>query len=188
MELVEPIDHINDLLEKQFGKHDDQRPRYRVVLAAEQTEKRWMTHTDEGLKLLYPEVREVIKYQHIKPDRYVLEQLSIVPGGVETDLIEKLSYEPLWTFEDRHGDYLPPRFDMCKYIIDAIFDRLNNRTPRHIIKDDPEREAKELARVEEFLFGDETKVTDALGLGLGVTDFNPKVDFNTEKTEEVKPS
>lgn len=191
MELVEPIERINKLLEVHFGHHDDMRPRFRVVFANDQLEKRWVTHTNEGFQLLHPEVQEVRKYQD-KIDRYVLEQLSIVPPGLETDLTEPLSYEPLWTFEDRHGDYLPPLFEMCKFVIDQIYARINGTAPKPIYKEDPDKEAKELKKIEDYLFGDETRVSDDLGLGIAVTDFNPKDEsgkrIETAETTEVKPS
>lgn len=176
MELVEPIERINQSLEREYGVYHDGRPRFRVVFSEGLTEKRWVTHTKDGFQLLSPVVEEVRKYGYIS-ERYVLEQLVEIPDGVETDQIEKIIYDPLWTFQDRHGDYLPPRFDMCKVIIDHIYVKAMG-TDKTIYKEDLDKESKELARVEEFLFGNETKETDALGLGTGVTDFNPKVNFN----------
>lgn len=171
MELTEPIERINELLSREFG-HKFNKPEWRVVLAGEQFEKRVMEHTDEGLELLTPEVRTVRKYQHIKPDRYVLEREVPVQG--ETDLVTKTSYEPAWTFEDRHGNYLPPRFDACKVIIESIYGSVG----LNYIKKDKNMTAEamkaEIDRMEELLFGNETPVGDALAHGYGVVVPGPK--------------
>jgi len=181
MELVEPIERINETLQRQYGSHDDGRPRFRVVWSEDQIEKRWTKYTKEGLELLNPEVVELKKYQHIK-ERYVLEQLSVVPDTPDNDLTVKLSYEPLWTFQDRHEDYLPPRAEVCILIINEIYDAMDRKARgiSRVMKEDPDKAAKELARVEEMLFGNETRVTDDLGLGIAVTDFNQKVQFTNE--------
>lgn len=178
MELVEPTERINEVLSRRYGLHDDGRPKFKVVWSEDQLEKRFTTRTKEGIDLLYPEVIERKKYQHIS-ERYVLEQLSVVPeDDPNNDLVDKLSYEPLWTFQDRFGNYLPPRIDACIFIIKHIYEAAEraSRGLRELIKEDPEAAAKELAAVEEYLFGNETPVTDALGLGLGVAGFHPKIE------------
>lgn len=175
-ELVEEVSKINYNLERDFRKINN-RPEYRVVWSDDQLEKRIVNTTDEGFELINPEVREVRKYQHIA-HRYVLERLTEIKG--ETDLVSDtnliLSYEPIWTFEDRFGNYLPPRLDACKIIIDQIETSLNHKM-KPIVKEDLSEEAKtaEINRIEQILFGNETPVTDALHYGTGVTDFNPKV-------------
>lgn len=181
MELVEPIERINKFLVDQFGIYEDGRPKFRVVFSEGLIEKRILTHTKDGFELLTPIVEEIPKYQHIK-DRYVLEQLSIVPDGVESDLTERLTYEPLWTFEDRHGKYLPPRIDVCKLIIEQIYVNMGVMPRKYT--EDPEKEAKELAKVEEYLFGDETEVTDALHWNQAVT--VPELPSDMPKSETVK--
>lgn len=168
MELVEPLERINETLLREYGKWTDERPRFRVTWSENQRECRKMTHTDEGLLLLHPEVREVRKYSHIK-DRYVLEQLSVVPDVNDNDLVTALSYEPLWTFEDRHGNYLPPRFDACKLIITALYHNLeNSHFKKYDEGDVEENRRKELEDTEKYLFGDDTAISDALGTRQGV--------------------
>ena len=182
MELAEPLERINYWLEREFGRIFDDSPQWRVVLAGDCFEQRWMTHTDEGIELLNPEVRQVKKYQHIKPNRYVLERLVPVVG--ETDLVTQTSYEPAYTFEDRYGNYLPPRFDACKLIIENIYEGLNAKGFAKYKDPDtsPEMRSQMLQDMEEKLFGNETPVGDALTHGYGVTDFNEKVNFSEEKT------
>lgn len=177
MELVEPIDRINLYLQREFGVEPDGSPRWRVVWSEDMIEKREMTHTDEGWELLYPEVREVRKYQHIT-ERYVLERQ--VPVFGQTDLVTKTSYEPAWTFQDRHGEYLPPYFDGCKIIIESIFDQVKSAGHHKKYKDEKatkEARLKEIMDMELKLFGNETPAGDALAHRYGVTDFNQKVNL-----------
>lgn len=164
MEIAEAVDIINLNLSREFG-HKFNKPEWRVVLAGDQFEKRLMDVTDEGLELLYPEVREVRKYQHIKPDRYILEREEPVQG--QTDLVTKTSYEVKWVFEDRDNNYLPPRYDACKIIIENILDRIGFLAK---YKDNisPEEAEKQIQDMEELLFGNETPVGDALAHGYGV--------------------
>lgn len=184
MELVEPIERINYLLERDFRKIEN-RPEYRLVWANDQLEKRWVTHTDEGFELIHPEVREVKKYQNDSVDRFVLERLTPITG--ETDLVDRLSYEPVWTFQDRHGNYLPPRFDACKIIIEQIEENINSAgKPKPKIIDESmteEGKLKELQRVEEILFGNESPVSDALAYRSGVAGFNYLGDDKKEKVQ-----
>lgn len=185
MELVESIEFINNLLAREFGRFHDNKPNWRVSLAGELTEKRKMYHTDEGLDLLYPEVREVRKYQHIKPNYYVLERHIPIIG--QTDLVEPISDEPAWTFQDRHGEYLPPRYEACKFIIENIYAAENNT---HYVKyrdknETLEEQALELKKMEELLFGNETPVGDALAHGYGVTVPGSKIAY-LNPTEKIQ--
>jgi len=169
MELVEKVKDINSWLKRDFGQTYDGRPSWRVVWANDQLEKRKVEYTDEGFELIYPEVREVRKYKHIK-DRFVLERLVPVVG--ETDLITKDSYEPAWTFQDRFEQYLPPRFDACKYVIEAIYSQMDKAGTHTKYKDpneSPEQRLQKIIDMEHKLFGNETPVGDALCHGYGVT-------------------
>lgn len=183
MELVESIESINEKLLREFGRELDNQPRWRVVLAGELLEKRLIDVTDEGFELLNPEVREVRKYKHIPPNYYVLERRVPVVG--ETDLLTKMSDEPAWTFEDRFGNYLPPRYDACKLIIENIYNQMDKSKfyAKYADKNKtPEELKKQLDDMEFALFGNETSVGDALAHGFGVSGFHQKTDFSGEKT------
>jgi hypothetical protein len=96
-------------------------PIFRIVWSNDQFEKRLMHHTDAGIELLYPEVREVPKYRNWCPNRYILERLVVVPGEQVKELAGlQVSYEPLYTFEDGRGLYLPPKLEATKFIIDTV--------------------------------------------------------------------
>jgi len=183
MELHEPIEEINRKLKDKCGYGPDGiNPTWRIILAGEMFEKRWMSHTDEGFELINPEVRLVRKYQHIDRDKYVLERQVPVVG--ETDITTPVSYEPAWTFEDRHGAYLPPRFDACCIVIDSIYTQMD-RAGIYKKYDDPDAESevrlRKVQHMEEILFGNETPVGDALAHRYGVV--VPESNFAQEKTQ-----
>lgn len=173
MELVESIESINKQLLDTYGSElfAGDRPKFRVVFSADQFEKRWMTHTNEGFQLIHPEVREVPKYRHYITDKYVLER--IVPIDLEnSDLIEKVGYEPAWVFQDKQGNYLPPRFDMCSVVVDSLFMAMGQAGGFKKYRDpdiEPERRRQILQEMEDTLFGNETDATDALAHGYGIT-------------------
>lgn len=169
MELREEIEDINKRLLDEFGTEFGNAPRFRVVFSDDQYEKRWTDRTDEGFELLQPEVRLLPKYKQYIREKYVLERLIPVVG--ETDLVTKVSYEPAWVFQDNNGNYLPPRFDACKHIIEAMFQAIGRAGTFTKYKDpdiDPEHRKAELKKVEEQLFGNETDLTDNLHYGSGI--------------------
>ncbi len=177
MLLVEPIEKINEWLKRDYGCPFDDRPKWRVVMAGEQIEKRWVNTLPDGIVLAHPVVQEVKKYQHIKPNFYVLEQLTPIIG--ESDLIEKTSYEPLWTFEDRHGNYLPPQYSVCRIVIGTVMNQMEHANGVAKYVDDsltPEKQAEKLDQIEKDLFGNETPVGDALAYGYGVAGFHSKME------------
>ena len=169
MELRESIESINERLLSEFGKELDGRPRFRVVFSDDQYEKRVTTHDDHGNELIIPEVRLLPKYKQYIRHRYILERLLPVTG--ETDLTEKVVYEVLWTFQDKHGKYLPPFFDGCKHVIENILMNMASKNYYAKYKDTMSKEQylADLQKVENELFGNETIVGDHLAYGTGVT-------------------
>lgn len=171
MELVEPIERINELLFREFGREFNGDPKFRVVFSEDQFEDRFVTHTPEGIELQAPTVRRVPKYRHYMKPCYVLERLVPVTG--ETDLTTRISYEPAWAFVDKRGNYLPPQYELCKYIIDTLHSQMDKAGSYHAkYKDDTatkEARAKEIQDMEDRLFGNETSTGDALAHKWGVT-------------------
>lgn len=164
------IKKINIQLVDHFGIDTSTgQPLWRVAWSDDQYEKRLMETTDEGLFLLYPEVREVPKYSQWISHRWVLERLVVVPGLNERELPSaKLSYEPMWVFENKNREALPPKFEACKFVVDTVY-AAQGKTSLAKYKD-PEgnpQEAIELKKkriddLTEAIYGDETDVTDAL--------------------------
>lgn len=168
MELRESIEHINYKLEREYGRHSDGRPNFRVVFSEDQFENRLTNFTDEGFELINPEVRLLPKYKQYITARYILERLVPVRG--ETDLTVNESYEPAWVFQDRNQNYLPPFFEGCRYVIDSIMEKAG--VAGHVKYKDPlaspEERAANLQRVQDDLFGNETDTGDHLAYGTGV--------------------
>lgn len=174
MELRESIESINEKLLTEYGTELScgNQPRFRVVFSEDQYEKRLTDFTDEGFELIHPEVRLLPKYKQYIREKYILERLIPVPEGVETDLLTKISYEPAWVFQDKHGNYLPPFFEGCKHVIESIYSMMDKANTHTRYKDKnitPEEKLAHLKKVENELFGNETDVTDALAYGTGVT-------------------
>lgn len=169
MELREPIEYINEKLIKEYGTEFGNAPRFRVVFSEDQYEKRWTDHTDEGFKLLEPEVRLLPKYKQYIREKYILERLIPIIG--DTDLTTKVSYEPAWVFQDKNGNYLPPFFEGCKHVIESMYDAIGRAGTFTKYKDKnislEEREI-ELKNVMDGLFGNETDLTDNLHHGSGI--------------------
>ena len=180
MELAEPIERINGWLVDQYGIDTvTGLPIWRISWSEDQYEKRMMSVTDEGIHLIHPEMREVPKYQHIR-ERYILERLSVVIDNPE--LAGNLSYEPIWTFEDRNRNFLPPKIDACKIIIDTVYaaTRMGGAANTEVRKGSmrkyvdevaslsPEGKAAKIDAMVKDLFGNETDTTDALSYKEGV--------------------
>lgn len=168
MELRETIEFINENLIKEFGRHSDNRPNFRVVFSDDQFEKRWTNKTDDGFDLIHPEVRLLPKYRQYIQQRYILERLVPVMG--ETDLVEKTSYEPAWVFQDRFQNYLPPYFEGCKFVIESLYEKMGKSG--HVKYKDPdvspEYRQAQIQKVQDELFGNETEVGDHLAYGTGI--------------------
>lgn len=180
MELAEPIERINSWLVDQYGIDTvTGLPIWRVVWSNDQYEKRKMSVTDEGIHLLTPIMREVPKYQHIQ-ERYVLERLTVTVDNEE--ISGNLSYEPMWTFEDKHRNYLPPKIDACKIIVDTVYaatrrggagdTEVRQGSMRKYVDElanlSPEAKAARIDGIVQDLFGNETETTDALSYKEGV--------------------
>lgn len=122
MELIEPVENINKRLKDLFGIDSvTGQVMWRIVWSDDQFEKRLMDVTDEGFDLLVPEVREVKKYKGYTSERFILERLVLVPEYQQAELAgAKISYEPMWTFEDGDGNYLPPKFEACEFVITTV--------------------------------------------------------------------
>ena len=172
MELREPIEDINKKLLEEFGSEliCGNKPKFRVVFSEDQYEKRLTSFTDEGFELLIPEVRLLPKYKQWVREKYILERLVPIIG--ETDLTEKISYEPAWVFQDKYGNYLPPFYEGCKFVIESIFAAMG-KAGTHIKYKDKNETMEEkkirIEKVEQELFGNETDVADALAYGSGVS-------------------
>ena len=168
---MEPITTLNQRLIDRFGLDSNTaRPMFRIVWADDQTEKRAVEHLDSGIKLLFPEVREVKKYSYLK-GVHVLERLVIVPDEQQRELAGlKLSYEPLWVFVDASGNALFPKWEPTQLIIDTVMAAIGKTSLRKYTDPELSEGANEerITKLHEELFGNETDTGDALRYKEGV--------------------
>lgn len=170
---MERLEVINKRLSDQYGRFEDGRPNWRVIWSTEQFEKRWVTHTKDGFELINPAVEEKPKYWY-SPDRYILERLLPVPQFVESDLVDKTSYEPVWTFQDNNGNPLPPVWEAIFLLIKTVQANIasaGHNAPYKLPEEMGNTKEAIAARVEllqKELFGNETTIGDALTYDSGV--------------------
>src|SRR5438552_10464938 len=164
MEQTESIGSINSQLIDLFGIDTiTGQAMFRIVWSEEQFEKRLTQYTDNGLALLIPEVRLLQKYRQLIQNKYVLERLCVVPEINQDELpAEKLSYEPIWVFETKQGDALPPTLWASKFVIDSLYAAMGKHSLRKYVdeeaKNPEEHKEKRLKEYEEQLFGDESSL------------------------------
>lgn len=172
--MLESVEVINKRLEEHWGLFESTYVKYRVVFSDNEVESRtgeWVDTDASGnfIRRVF-ETRQVKKYPWIQ-GKYVLEQLTVVPEGHRNELTEKLSYEPLWVFEDKNGNALPPKWEAIEIIVDTVLKQIHGTEYKGRVKykdpySDPKtaREVKEaeIDKLTEELFGNETEVGDAL--------------------------
>lgn len=168
VETTESIESINRQLRDLFGLDTvTDQSLWRVVWSDDQFENRLMEYTPSGFQLLLPEVIQVRKYSYVH-HRYVLERLVVVPVPDKQELADvHLSYEPMWVFQNEQKEYLPPRMDACKFIVDTVYAAMGKRSLRKYVENDEGKE-KRAEKLHDELFGNETSVGDALAYKEGV--------------------
>lgn len=176
METTEKIETINKHLADLYGIDTiTGQQMWRVVWSEDQYEHRYGTYEDSTPSGLYlrtvTEVRYVPKYKQWIKEKYVLERLVLIPVINLADLpATKVSYEPMYPFETSSGQYLPPRLDAAQFIIETV---LASQGKSSLSKyKDPlaglsqaeflEMKSKEIDKLQEELFGNETETGDAL--------------------------
>lgn len=177
---METLEIINRRLIDTYGKYLDGQPNYRVVWSEDQIEKRLSNYNHFGIELLTPILIEAPKYRQYIQDKYILERLIEVPIIYQDQALHKLSYEPLWVFEDGQGKKLPVRWDVIEIVLDNVHENAAKAVGKEYKKyKDPNeelvdpklfREAQEekLKTIEEMLFGNETETADALTYKEGI--------------------
>lgn len=169
------LTHINDWLREKYGYFDVLLPKYRVVWSDDQTEKRHGIFEDYYSGIFVRQVeetREVRKYPYIH-ERYVLERCFGVPEQNE-ELTTKTTYEPIWTFQGKRGEFLLPIVDACWWIIEGIHSAENKaagvkyKDPRDDYKNADDIKRERVKKIYEALYGEITPIVDALDYGYGV--------------------
>jgi len=136
---------------------------WRISWSNDQYEKRLTDCTDEGLTLLYPEVRELPKYQWVK-DRWILERLCLVPEINLSELpTQKQSYECMYPFENAYtGEALPPNFEAAKFVVDTVYAAMGKSNLSKYVDEEAknpiEAQRQRVDKLQEELFGDESAI------------------------------
>lgn len=170
------VARFNEWLKRDFGVDTvSGYPIFRIVWANNEMEKRLMRYTDSGVELLTPEIREVPKYRQWAKDRYILEHLCFVEVQTNEQLemtVNRITYEPKWSFVDNKLNYLTPRYEVAKVVADIVLAAIHRDGSFGAkYKDnsgDPEEMQKRVAGLQEELFGNETETGDALAHGEAV--------------------
>lgn len=178
MLITEPIDSINNQLKDHFGTDTiTGLVIWRIVFSEEQIEKRYGTYDDFSPAGLYlrtvTEVREVPKYRQWIIEKYVLERLVAIPDINRDDLpTTKISYEPIFVFEDGKGNYLPPIFTVAKIVIDTIYAaQYGTGNLKKYVDEENSQEAsleakkKRIDGIIEYLFGEQSSLAGTTKTG-----------------------
>lgn len=169
---MESIETLNRRLEEIYGKDSDtSHPIFRIVWANDEVEKRLVGQLDNGVQLLFPEVREVKKYPYLM-NFYVLERLVIVPDISKAELPVTKSYEPLWAYRDGNDNPLPPIWSATEFIIDTLYAALGKSSLRKYVDSEknttPEGREQRITELQQELFPDDTETGDALHYKEGI--------------------
>lgn len=170
---MEAISAINKRLLDHYGRFEDGRANWRVVWSDDQLEKRWVTSTDEGFLLSSPMIAEVPKYSYIQ-HRYILERLVPVADFMGSELVDKTSYEPIWTFQDNEGNALPPIWETVFLLVRQVQENMGNAGHNAPYKapygmgNTLDEVKMRVEKLQEQLFGNETKIGDALAYDTAV--------------------
>lgn len=162
--MLESLEVLNARLLTLFGNFADTvQALWRVSDSEGQFEKRKVN----GVML------NVRKYTWIH-NKYILERAMPIAPMDSFDLGGIIySYEPVWVFEDRNGNPLPPKWEAIEVIIDQV-QRASAKAVGAKYKDpeegnDPvEVRMERIKKVEESLFGNESEVCDALAHRQGI--------------------
>ena len=175
---METLEILNERLKEYYGVAWNGMPIYRIVFSDDQLEMRLTDCDDKGVKLLFPEVRELPKYRHYITSKYLLEQLVELNEEAQNELKTKISYEPLWVYTDKNDNALPPHWEVTQFVINTVMAARGKSNLAKYIDPNTTMEAKQerVAKIEEELFGNETDVGDALAYGNGVAGFHSKQD------------
>lgn len=173
---MELIETLNNRLIERYGKYLDNSPLFRIIYSEDVMEKRLVTHTKDGFQLLSPEYLEVPKYRQYVHNKYILEGLKELPEFEESGLTTKLSYEPIWVFEDGKGNSVPPVWLAIEIILESLRCAIEGKGEKYVDpliaendpKIGPEVKEKRLKEIQDALFPNETDIGDALAYHEGI--------------------
>jgi hypothetical protein len=151
---------LNKYLLETYGKTPEGLPYFKLSWTTNYTEHRYGTFTDwlgDIPVRTISEVREVPKYPFAE-DRWVLERIRLVNEearqmGLRTD--SPYSYEEIYIFQDRQGDFLPLSKEVIEAAMYLFFKHYLSKTPKERmdmhIKALAERDMKRKQKTKEIL-------------------------------------
>lgn len=164
------VEILNKMLKNKYGVDTiTGLPIWRIVWAADQYEKRIDTFDDRdangNLIRQVTELRECPKYQWIK-DNHILERLVMIPYSNQIEMAGlKLSYELIFRFMDKNLNYLPPKFEVCEFVIETIYAAQHGTSmrkkyidPDDTIENSIENKRKRVEEIVEYLWGDQSSL------------------------------
>lgn len=173
METPERIEVINQRLIDHIGLYIDGQPYMRVVWSEDQMCKRWTNHSREGFELPYKMLVEAPKYRQWIHHKWILEKLTEVPAIAQDEANGKISYEPLWVFEDNQGNALPPKWEAIVVILNTLQENIERAESGGVKYPDTENNPasieERIAILYEQLYGNDTDISDALSWKSGVS-------------------
>lgn len=152
---MESIEVLNERLINVYGRYLDYQPLFRLVYSEDIKTIRDNAHG-------WPE--ELPKYPWLT-NKYILEGLKETGSLINGKIEQVIDYEPMWVFEDRHGNALPLDWEMIEAIMESARCAQEGRSPNFKnIEDenDPEVKMKRLNEIQNKLFPNETEIGDAL--------------------------
>lgn len=183
----EPVEVLNKRLIDRYGLFENGQPNWRIVWSEDQFEyrlgfyKKFDTNGNYIGMSQEEEFQYVPKYRQWIPNKWVLEKLVPVPELNNQELISKLSYEPIFPYMDNGFKALPPKWEITEFVINSILANMNSAKVGGVKKyTDPQADEKDpkiaveaqldrIEKLEEQLFGNETKVGDALAHESGIS-------------------
>jgi hypothetical protein len=150
MSLPQDIKNLNKLLAANHGKAFNSMPWYKIAWSDSETEKRVGAFNDFYGSIFVRQfvgLREVRKYDGPNfRERWILEKLVFIDNPEIWDSLNAGSYEPIWVFRDKLGNYQKPNYKSVDFIIGMI----NNPAERKY------HDAKSLDDFEDQLLEEET--------------------------------
>ena len=150
---------INKNLVQQYGKDINNRPMYRLVQNYNLTEKRFETVVIYGVEVKNQIPIEAPKYNYIEDGFWILEKLF---NTNNPEIAANFSYEPLWVFKTKEGNYQAPILRACIHIIECAL-----RGPQAVLSE-AEQKIKEVAKFKEILGGN-AGIAEKIGSDEGVS-------------------
>ena len=124
------VERINKEIKLLYGSNLSGNSHFRIVWSDDQLEYRKGVFNDFYGSIFirtFEGVKQVPKYNYIN-SRWILE--VFVPPILNTALPNQDGYEPLYVFESAKGEYLPPKLQVCKIIIDHVMNPQMNSLQR----------------------------------------------------------